>query len=125
MGEEVIIENTLRYSVYSSIHVEKIASINIEAPDGRFELGLGAGVSSTEFEQMGIPFASAGARVNNLEETIQLVKQLFAEETVNFRGKFYRITELKGNIRSLHNKWRTLRQCLHSWPENKRVFIYP
>src|SRR5262249_25962076 len=25
--------------------------------DGRFELGLGAGVSSSEFEQMGMPFA--------------------------------------------------------------------
>ncbi len=69
--------------------------------DGRFELGLGAGVSSTEFEQMGIPFASAGTRVGQLEETIQVMKQLFAEETVNFRGKYYTITELKGNIRSI------------------------
>ena len=67
--------------------------------DGRFELGLGSGVSSPEFEQMGIPFASAGARVGNLKETIQMVKQLFSEETVNFRGKYYTITELKGNIK--------------------------
>ena len=67
--------------------------------DGRFELGLGAGVSSPEFEQMGIPFANAGARVDHLKETIQVVKQLFSEETVNFRGKYYTITELKGNIK--------------------------
>ncbi len=67
--------------------------------DGRFELGLGAGVSSTEFEQMGIPFASAGARIGNLEETIQVMKQLFTEETVNFSGKYYALTEVKGNIR--------------------------
>ena len=67
--------------------------------DGRFELGLGAGVSSSEFEQMGLPFASAGTRVGHLEETIQMVKQLFTEETVNFRGKHYTITELKGNIK--------------------------
>ncbi len=73
--------------------------------DGRFELGLGAGVSSTEFEQMGIPFASAGARVNNLEETIQLVKQLFTEETVNFRGKFHTITDVKGNIRTVQKPY--------------------
>src|ERR1700681_1860321 len=50
--------------------------------DGRFELGLGTGVSSTEFEQMGMPFASAGARVGHLEEAIQVIKQLFTEETV-------------------------------------------
>lgn len=67
--------------------------------DGRFEIGLGAGVSSTEFEQMGMPFASAGARVGYLEETIEVMKQLFTEETVNFSGKHYTITELKGNIK--------------------------
>lgn len=67
--------------------------------DGRFELGVGAGVSSSEFEQMGIPFASGGTRVGHLEETIQLLKQLFTEETVNFTGKHYTITGMKGNIR--------------------------
>ncbi len=64
--------------------------------DGRFELGLGSGVSSAEFEQMGIPFAGAGTRVGQLEETIQLMKQLFTQETVNFSGKHYTVTELKG-----------------------------
>jgi probable F420-dependent oxidoreductase len=67
--------------------------------DGRFELGLGAGVGPVEFQQMGIPFANAGTRVGHLEETLQLLKQLFKEETVNFSGKYYTITELKGNIR--------------------------
>jgi probable F420-dependent oxidoreductase len=69
--------------------------------DGRFELGLGAGVSSAEFEQMGIPFASAGARVGLLEETLQILKLLFTQETVNFTGKHYTITGLKGMIRSV------------------------
>ncbi len=67
--------------------------------DGRFELGLGAGVSPAEFEQMGMQFASAGTRVGHLEETIQVMKQLFSAETVNFNGKYYTITGLKGNIR--------------------------
>ncbi len=69
--------------------------------DGRFELGLGAGVSSPEFEQMGILFASAGTRVSRLEETIQLIKQIFSEETVNFNGKYFTITGMKGNIKPL------------------------
>ena len=67
--------------------------------EGRFELGLGAGVGPAEFQQMGIPFAHAGTRVGHLEETLQLLKLLFREEIVNFRGKYYTITELKGNIR--------------------------
>ena len=69
--------------------------------DGRFELGLGAGVSSSEFEQMGMSFASAGTRVGRLEETIQLIKQIFSEETVNFNGKYFTITGLRGNIKPL------------------------
>lgn len=67
--------------------------------DGRFELGLGAGVSSSEFEHMGLPSASAGTRVRQLEETVHVMKQLFTEETVTFKGKYYTITEVKGNSR--------------------------
>src|SRR3989441_5694528 len=66
--------------------------------EGRFELGLGAGVGPAEFQQMGIPFASAGTRVGHLEETIQLMKRLFTQETVNFAGKYYTLTEMKGNL---------------------------
>ncbi|MEO8972097.1 MAG: TIGR03621 family F420-dependent LLM class oxidoreductase [Ktedonobacteraceae bacterium] len=65
---------------------------------GRFELGLGAGVSADESQRMGMPFGSAGTRVGHLEETLQLMKLLFTEVTVNFRGQYYTITELKGNI---------------------------
>src|ERR1700693_5548558 len=64
--------------------------------DGRFEPGLGTGVSSSEFQQMGIPFGSAGARVEQLEETLQIIKRLFTEEAVNFTGKYYTVTEMRG-----------------------------
>lgn len=64
--------------------------------DGRFEPGLGAGVSPSEFQQMGIPFGSPGARVDHLEETLQIMKRLFTEESVSFTGKYYTITEMKG-----------------------------
>ena len=64
--------------------------------DGRFEPGLGTGVSSSEFQQLGIPYGSAGARVEHLAETLQIMKRLFTEETVSFSGKYYTITEMKG-----------------------------
>src|SRR5260370_4832493 len=50
---------------------------------------------------MGIPFAPAGTRVGHHEETRQLLKHLITEEAVNFSGKYYTITEMKGNIRSV------------------------
>jgi probable F420-dependent oxidoreductase len=66
--------------------------------EGCFELGLGAGVGPYESQRMGIPFASAATRVGHLEESIQVMKQLFTEETVNFTGKYYTISDVKGNI---------------------------
>src|SRR6266404_7707894 len=69
--------------------------------EGRFELGLGAGVGPAEFQQMGIPFEHAGTRVGHLEETLQLLKHLFTEETVNFSGKYYTMTEMKGYPRPI------------------------
>jgi probable F420-dependent oxidoreductase len=64
--------------------------------EGRFELGLGAGVSSPEFQQLGIPFESGGVRVGRLEEAIQVMKRLFTEDTVDFAGKYYTISQMKG-----------------------------
>jgi probable F420-dependent oxidoreductase len=64
--------------------------------DGRFELGLGAGVGPADFQQMGLPFADAGTRVGHLAEAVQIIKQLFTEETVNFTGKYYTLTDMKG-----------------------------
>ncbi len=64
--------------------------------DGRFELGLGAGVGPDEAQRMGMPFGSAGARIGQLEESLQLIKRLFTEATVDFAGKYYTITGMKG-----------------------------
>lgn len=67
--------------------------------DGRFELGLGAGVSGDEAQKMGMTFGSAGTRVERLKESIQLIKQLLTQETVNFSGKHYTVSGLKGQIK--------------------------
>ena len=64
--------------------------------DGRFEPGLGTGVSASDFQQMGIPFGSVGARLDQLAETLQILKRLFTEETVSFSGKYYTITDMQG-----------------------------
>ncbi|NNH69077.1 TIGR03621 family F420-dependent LLM class oxidoreductase [Nocardia uniformis] len=47
--------------------------------DGRVELGLGAGYVGAEFEAAGMPFPSAGKRVDHLEETVTTLRKLFAD----------------------------------------------
>src|SRR5438093_713781 len=45
---------------------------------GRFELGLGTGVSEDDFRAAGIPYERPGARVELLAEALGIVKALLA-----------------------------------------------
>jgi probable F420-dependent oxidoreductase len=63
---------------------------------GRFELGVGAGWLRSEYEQAGISYEPGAIRVKRLEETLQIVKGLFAEGPFTFSGSHYTITNLDG-----------------------------
>src|SRR6266550_2451379 len=63
---------------------------------GRFELGIGAGWLRSEYEQAGMVFEPAGVRVSRLEEAIQVLKALFADQPITFAGDHYTITNLSG-----------------------------
>lgn len=74
--------------------VKEVATLDALS-GGRFELGLGAGVSDADFRQMGLPFESAGIRVSRLEEALSIIKQFFTSDEVNFSGQYYTITGMK------------------------------
>lgn len=74
---------------------KEIATLDMLS-SGRVEPGLGAGVGPSDFEQMGLPFESAGVRVSRLEESLHIIKQFFSDEPVNFSGKYYTITNMRG-----------------------------
>ncbi len=80
---------------HPAVLAKEAASLDLLS-EGRFELGIGAGVGPSDYNQMGIPFESAGTRVSRLEESLQIINQLFTEEVVNFSGKYYTITGLRG-----------------------------
>lgn len=56
---------------------------------GRLRLGIGVGGSADEYRYLGIDFHSRGRRCT---EQMQLLKQLWTQEEVNFEGEFDTVT---------------------------------
>ncbi len=54
---------------------------------GRLDLGLGAGWMVEEFEAFGYRFGSTGERFAVLEETVEVLKELFGGEPVSHDGR--------------------------------------
>jgi alkanesulfonate monooxygenase SsuD/methylene tetrahydromethanopterin reductase-like flavin-dependent oxidoreductase (luciferase family) len=53
---------------------------------GRVMVGIGVGWQIDEFEALQVPWQSRGART---DEYVEVMRQLWSEETVSFTGKFY------------------------------------
>jgi probable F420-dependent oxidoreductase len=61
---------------------------------GRFELGLGAGWQTSDYEAAGIAFDRHGVRIDRLEEAVTLIKALLSDDPATFVGDHYRVTDL-------------------------------
>ena len=59
--------------------------------DGRLVLGIGSAWQQNEHEAYGIPFYTVGGRLRRLEEAVQVIRGLFADERTDFDGKFYQL----------------------------------
>ena len=59
---------------------------------GRFELGLGAGWMTTDYEQSGMPYDAPAVRVDRFEEAVTVMKGLFGDGEFSYDGRHYRIT---------------------------------
>ena len=59
---------------------------------GRVIAGLGLGWSKDEYDASGIPFSHKGARA---DEFMQVLKRIWTDDVVEFRGQFYNIPASK------------------------------
>ena len=66
---------------------KKFATLDVLS-NGRSIAGLGIGWSKDEYEVSGIPFKNKG---NRADEYIQVLKKIWTEEIVEFKGQFYNI----------------------------------
>ncbi len=58
---------------------------------GRFILGIGAGWKEDEYRAYNYPFPPAGTRVEELDETLQIIKALWQDKKATFQGKHYQV----------------------------------
>jgi probable F420-dependent oxidoreductase len=63
---------------------------------GRLRLGVGTGWNAVEYEALGQSFHDRGRRQ---EEQIELMRQLWAKDSISFEGKWHRVTRAGINPR--------------------------
>src|SRR5260370_2988009 len=64
---------------------------------GRFELGLGAGWMQSQYQQVGLAFATPRVRIDHPVEALQSIKGLLSGDPVTFSGIHYQITNMRGH----------------------------
>jgi F420-dependent oxidoreductase-like protein len=69
----------------------KMSSTLDAISDGRLEFGIGAGWFEYEYNSYGYPFDSASARIEQLDESITIIKKMWQKEKSSFKGKHYSI----------------------------------
>lgn len=62
--------------------------------DGRFELGLGTGYVKEEFDAAGIPYPSAGERVNHLKATTEYMAEHLPDVPIMIAGNGDRVLRI-------------------------------
>jgi len=62
------------------------------ASNGRFELGLGWGSWDEDFSRFGVGPAEPPARVRRLRETLEVLRALWAGESVDYDGEFHHLS---------------------------------
>ena len=60
---------------------------------GRATLGIGAGWYEREQRGLGLPVWPAGERLARLEETLQIVAQMFSDDDGPYEGRYYELAE--------------------------------
>ena len=70
---------------------------------GRLNFGLGAAWHEPEHRGYGLPYPSAGTRIEMLDEALQVVKLLWTQESASFAGEHFTLNDALCNPKPLQS----------------------
>jgi F420-dependent oxidoreductase-like protein len=77
---------------YPGILAKTITTLDVLS-GGRAYLGIGAGWNEQESRGLGVPFPSTRARFEQLEETLQIVRQMWADDRTPYQGQHFQLAD--------------------------------
>jgi F420-dependent oxidoreductase-like protein len=83
----------------------KMATTIDHLSGGRLEFGLGAAWAEVEHTMLGIEFPPVGQRIRRLGEALTVIRALWTEETANFDGRYYTLTDAISNPKPLQKPY--------------------
>ncbi|MDH3470074.1 MAG: LLM class F420-dependent oxidoreductase [Acidimicrobiia bacterium] len=72
-------------------YMAKVAASIDVISGGRLEFAIGAGWYEHEYLAYGYPFPSGGTRIAQLNEAVQIIKAMWADEEATFKGEHYTV----------------------------------
>ena len=93
----LVLDNDYKHPL---VLAKEIATLDVLS-GGRVELGLGAGWMETDYVASGIPYDRPGVRISRFAEGLTIIKGLLGDEPVDFKGKFYTITNHTGTPKTV------------------------
>jgi probable F420-dependent oxidoreductase len=61
---------------------------------GRHEFGIGAGWMKTDYDEAGMQYDRPGIRISRLDEALQIITSMWANERTSFQGEHYSIDNI-------------------------------
>jgi len=77
---------------HPGILVKTVTTLDVLS-GGRAYLGIGAAWNEREARGLGIPFPTTKERLEKLEETLQIAKQMWSDNHGAYKGKYYQLEE--------------------------------
>src|SRR5437016_6007126 len=83
---------------HPGILIKTVTTLDVLS-EGRAYLGIGAGWNEQEHRGLGVPFPPLKERFERLEETLQIVHQMWSGDEKPYNGKYYHLARLLNSPR--------------------------